>query len=79
MIFQYTDGIVEASSPAVKTALKKNAQELFGEERLKNLLLQNSNMPIPMLLAIVENAVRKHAGMQTLEDDITMIAFRVSK
>src|SRR5207237_536394 len=54
LVFQYTDGVVEATSPGFKTALKKNAQEQFGEDRLKDLLLQNNNMPIPMLLAIVE-------------------------
>ena len=79
LLFQYTDGVVEAASPAVKTALKKNAQEEFGEDRLQNLLLQHINMPIPMLLAVVENAIKKHAGGLALEDDITMIAFRVSK
>jgi len=79
LVFQYTDGVVEAQSPGVKTALKKNAQEEFGEDRLQDLLLQNTNLPIPMLLALIENAVKKHAGFAALEDDITMIAFSVSK
>ena len=79
LVFQFTDGVVEAESPAVKTALKKNAHEQFGEERLQELLLQHINIPIPILLAIVENAVKKHAGVPALEDDITMIAFQVSK
>lgn len=79
LIFQYTDGVVEAHSPGVKTALKKNAQEQFGEERLENLLLQNATLPIPILLASIENAVKKHVGLQEPEDDITMIAFRMSR
>ena len=79
LIFQYTDGLVEAQSPAVKTALKKNAAEEFGEDRLQEMLVQNINLPIPILLAVVENAIKKHAGVPLLEDDVTMIAFRVSR
>ena len=79
LIFQYTDGVVEAQSPAVKSALKKKDEEQFGEERLKELLLTCCTLPIPMLLGVVESAVRKHAGGQTLDDDITMIAFKVLK
>lgn len=79
LIFQYTDGVVEAQSPAVKSALKKKEEEQFGEERLKELLVNCFALPTPMMLGVVESAVRKHAGGQTLDDDITMIAFKVLK
>lgn len=77
LVFQFTDGVVEAESPAVKTALKKNAQEQFGDERLRDLLLKNFGMPVPMLLGCVENAVNKHMAGTDLQDDVTMIAFKV--
>jgi serine phosphatase RsbU (regulator of sigma subunit) len=79
LVFQYTDGVVEAQTPAQKSALKRSEDEQFGEARLKELLLKCAGLPISMLLGVVEAAVRKHAGGQALDDDITMIAFKVLK
>lgn len=76
LIFQYTDGLVEAPSPPVQTALTKNASEEYGAQRLRELLLKNIGLPVPMLLGVAEAEVRKFAGGQ-MSDDITLIAFRV--
>ena len=75
LVFQYTDGLVEATSPSV-AALTKNASDEFGAQRLHELLLANIGMPVPMLLGVAEGEVRRFAGGQ-LNDDVTLIAFRV--
>jgi len=68
LVFQYTDGIVEA--------MDKNKVE-FGEQRLKDLLLKNYRLSIMDLVHLVEESLESHIGTQEHEDDWTMIGFKV--
>jgi sigma-B regulation protein RsbU (phosphoserine phosphatase) len=68
LLFQYTDGLVEAPD--------RNKAE-FGDDRVKELLLKNCNLPLAELIDLMEESVQSHIGSVEQEDDITMIAFRV--
>ena len=62
----YTDGLTEAFSPA---------GELFGEERLSNIL-QSAEGTLDETLGTVENAVKKFMSTLPPADDLTMLAVR---
>jgi sigma-B regulation protein RsbU (phosphoserine phosphatase) len=68
IFLQYTDGVIEAPN--------REKQE-FGEERFKELLVNNSTAPLNDLLALIEQTVQAHIGNEQQEDDITMVAFKV--
>jgi sigma-B regulation protein RsbU (phosphoserine phosphatase) len=68
LFFQYTDGLVEAPD--------RNKAE-FSSERVKELLVKNSRMPVAELIDLLEESVQSHVGSVEQEDDITMIAFRL--
>ena len=67
-LFLYTDGITEA--------MNEN-DELFGDERLKNVLTKYSGEKIsmPELINGVHGEVKNFAGKAEQSDDITMLAF----
>jgi phosphoserine phosphatase RsbU/P len=68
LLFQYTDGLVEAHS---------KSKEMYGEARLKDLLLSCVELTSREIVDIVEDSVRKHIEGCEQEDDITMISLRV--
>lgn len=68
LVFQYTDGLVEASNH------EKND---FGSERVKQLLLNNCAIPAAELIELMVESVLGHIGTCEQCDDITMIALRV--
>lgn len=69
LLFQYTDGLAEAPD---------REKREFGEDRIKDVLLKNYNHTVAELIDIMEETVQSHIGSLEQEDDITMIAFRVS-
>jgi serine phosphatase RsbU (regulator of sigma subunit) len=62
----YTDGATEAMSPA---------RELFGEQRLADLLAISRGLPLDELLGVVVEEVRRFGGGD-IADDLTLVAAR---
>ena len=69
-IFQYTDGVTEATNAA---------QELYGMERLKEVLKQNTDLPPMELLAAVKEDIDAFVGEAPQFDDITMLCVEYRK
>ncbi len=68
MLFLYTDGIIEAFNEDF---------EEFGEERLLNILIDNSSNSPQKLIEIVQSEIKKFIGDATQSDDITMLAIKM--
>ncbi len=69
MLFLYTDGVTEAS-PDEGDVENPN---MFGEERLTDLLKTLSGQPPMGILEGVRDALRAFTGRDRLKDDLTMI------
>ena len=67
MLFTYTDGVVEANT---------NRKELFGTERLTDVLNSRSNPSCEELVEDVKAAVNTFVDNAPQFDDCTMLAFR---
>lgn len=65
-LLAFTDGVTEARS---------SAGELYGEERLL-ALLEGPALPVPALLARIEESLRAHTAGGEPHDDVTMLAVR---
>lgn len=63
-IFQYTDGVTEATNAA---------QELYGMERLTDVLVRNTDKPPVELLPIIKADIDAFVGEAPQFDDITML------
>lgn len=63
-IFQYTDGVTEATN---------EAHELYGMQRLTDILVQNTHKPPAELLPIVKADIDLFVGDAPQFDDITML------
>ena len=63
----YTDGIIEAMNP-------KN--EMFGEERLIEILQESRNLSSEKIIDAVVTAVQKFAALAAQFDDITMVVVK---
>jgi serine phosphatase RsbU (regulator of sigma subunit) len=63
----YTDGLTEAFSPQ---------EELFGVERLRQIIQANLTLSARELLGTIEAAVNTHMGLLPPDDDLTMLAVR---
>ncbi len=68
LLFLRTDGVDEAMNAN---------RELFGSERLHRVLASSATGAAADVLARVRAAVRDHAGGETHDDDVTMIAIKV--
>ncbi len=68
LLLIYTDGVIEAQSPA---------GELFGRGRLCELLRSCPEASPQEVIDAVLSAVAAFTGTTTLEDDVTMIAMKV--
>jgi sigma-B regulation protein RsbU (phosphoserine phosphatase) len=67
MLVSYTDGIVEP----------ENAYgEMYGEERLKDLLVKYANVDSSEIIARTMEAVNQWTGSLELQDDMTMVVAR---
>ena len=69
-IFQYTDGVTEA------TAANK---EMFGMQRLEEVLNANADAPMDVLLPAVKRAIDDFVGDAEQFDDITMLGLEFKK
>ncbi len=67
-LFLYTDGVIEAFDPE---------GELFGKERLKEVLEERGDAPLPELSSSILDALRKHTGGELDHDDVTFIALEI--
>jgi sigma-B regulation protein RsbU (phosphoserine phosphatase) len=65
-----TDGIWE---------MRNGQGEMFGKERLKKILRDNSALPANEILARINDALGKFRGVAPLEDDVTMVAIKVGQ
>ncbi len=63
-IFQYTDGVTEATN---------SSHELYGMERLTDILVKNTDMPPAALLPVVKADIDAFTGEAPQFDDITML------
>ncbi|MHC4534365.1 MAG: PP2C family protein-serine/threonine phosphatase [Planctomycetota bacterium] len=67
-LFVYTDGITDALSPE---------SDLFGYERLKNILNEHKEAPLTELKSAVLQALYQHTQAGLVHDDVTLIALEV--
>jgi len=67
-LFVYTDGITEAFNPE---------GELFGKDRLKDILDQNGSLPLSELKSAVLRALHRYTNKGLTHDDITLIALEI--
>jgi len=63
----YTDGVTEPEN---------EYGEMFGEERLMELLLRNSQRPEEDIIQLVLDSVRQWTGSEELQDDMTLLLAR---
>lgn len=64
----YTDGIVEAMSPA---------REPFGIDRMKEILRRHRDLAAKEVAERIRQAVRDHTGTDAREDDLTLVVAKV--
>jgi phosphoserine phosphatase RsbU/P len=64
LLVLYTDGVTEAMN---------GAQELFGAERLENLVARSGGAQAPVVLELIEEAVRSFAAGEPQSDDMTVV------
>ena len=63
----YTDGLIEAAN---------EENELFGEERLAGLLIENHHLQPQDLINHIVDQVRLFTGHQHFTDDVSMIVMQ---
>jgi sigma-B regulation protein RsbU (phosphoserine phosphatase) len=67
IVVAYTDGIVEPENPY---------GEMFGEDRMKELILRYARAGSSEIIAKTMEAVNQWTGSSELQDDMTMIVAR---
>lgn len=67
LVIFFTDGISEPENPY---------GEMFGEERLTELVLRNAHLPESQIVDSVMNSVREWTGSDELQDDMTLLVLR---
>ena len=67
MLFVYTDGVTEATNAE---------EELFGDDRMLEVLNANGDAGAEELLPAVKEALDEFVGEAPQFDDITMLAFK---
>lgn len=67
IVCMYTDGITEASNPA---------NELFGEDRLQSVLVNNRSLPTRDIVRSVLDSVARHCSGAPQSDDLTLFLVR---
>jgi sigma-B regulation protein RsbU (phosphoserine phosphatase) len=68
LLFAYTDGLSEAEDDGGCP---------FGIDRCRDLLKQDSQVPLPAILADVRDALTSFSGSSALDDDCTMLLLRL--
>jgi sigma-B regulation protein RsbU (phosphoserine phosphatase) len=67
-LFVYTDGLTEATN---------KAGELFGTERLCDVLNGNADLSLSQLKSAILQEVQRHTGNGLTHDDVTLIAMEI--
>jgi sigma-B regulation protein RsbU (phosphoserine phosphatase) len=70
VLLLYTDGLIEAEN---------EDSELFGEERLTELLTDKHKLPPQELITYIVDQVRFFSGHNNFQDDVSMIVMQVGK
>ncbi len=65
----YTDGVTEAMNPR---------KEMFGQERLVELVKNNANLKPEALAGLIQNRVKAFESKKKQHDDITVIVMRAT-
>lgn len=68
----YTDGIVEARRP-LQSKVHKETDEIYGEERLNNLIAQSVNLNADELMSVIVSDLDEFYGEHPRIDDFTMM------
>ena len=63
-----TDGIWE---------MRNEQGEMYGKERLKNILRDNSSLPAAQIVELIDDTLGIFRGAAQLEDDVTMLVIKV--
>jgi sigma-B regulation protein RsbU (phosphoserine phosphatase) len=63
-----TDGIWE---------MRNEVGEMFGKEKLKKVIRNNSSATAKELLAVITETLEKFRGSKQLEDDVTMVVIKL--
>lgn len=66
----YSDGVTEARSPS---------GEIFGRERLSDLVVADHNLPPKIMAQTIVDAVTNFVGSSVLADDLTCLVLRTNK
>ncbi len=67
VLLMYTDGVIEAEN---------NQEELFGEERLADLLSEHCHLPPQELIDYIIDQVRLFSGHHSFQDDVSLMVMR---
>ncbi|MFQ5602081.1 MAG: GAF domain-containing SpoIIE family protein phosphatase [bacterium] len=67
IIVVYSDGVTEAEN---------ELEELLGEERLKNIILDNRHLSAQELVEIIYQKVKEFSGAAKQDDDITIVVLK---
>ncbi len=70
LVLLYTDGITEAMNPA---------KQLYGEERLINIITKSTNLTVKKFTEKLKNSIYSFTEDGALHDDITFIALKPKK
>ncbi len=68
ILLLYTDGVTEA---------RNESREIFGTERLEEILIENATHPAQVIANRVLGTVRQYAHRRNLEDDITVVVVKI--
>jgi sigma-B regulation protein RsbU (phosphoserine phosphatase) len=69
LVFMYTDGLSEATD--------LRTEEMFDEDHIRDYLKTNSGRPPEELVHDIVRAAQEFSRSEHLEDDITLLAFRI--
>jgi serine phosphatase RsbU (regulator of sigma subunit) len=70
LLFMYTDGLTETKD--------RDGDEDFGEDRLADLLREQSQSPAGELFDEIHRRLAEFSGRKDADDDITMVAVRIA-
>lgn len=68
VLLLYTDGITEAADAEL---------DMFGEQRLQEVLVRNAGEPAAAILAAVRTALARFTGRERYDDDVSMLVVKV--
>ncbi|HEX28924.1 TPA: serine/threonine-protein phosphatase, partial [Candidatus Poribacteria bacterium] len=69
VMVMYTDGITEASN---------SSGEMFGEERLKQIIIEGERLSAMQLLQRIYDEVKRFSEGMPQQDDLTLIVMRIT-